>query len=84
MLPFSLVLGFERMDVEVEGEVEGSEGGWMRGESTADECLTYAWGDINGDGARFEVGQVRVYPAGSWDRDTRKDSRETALWMPWK
>jgi hypothetical protein len=42
VFPFSLALGFERVDDEVEGEAEGSEGGWMRGESTADECLTYA------------------------------------------
>lgn len=84
VFPFSSALGLERVDVEVEGKGEGSVGGRMRGESSADECLTYAWGDISGDGARFEVDQVRVYPAASWDGDTRKDSRETALWMPWK
>lgn len=46
-------------------EREGTAGGWMSGNSTADECFTYARGEINGEGARFGAGQERVYPAGS-------------------
>jgi len=46
-------------------EWEGTAGGWMSGNNTAEECFTYARGEINGEGARFEAGQERVYPAGS-------------------
>lgn len=42
------------------GLVRVLEGGWISGDSTAEECFMYARGEISGDGARFEIGQLRV------------------------
>lgn len=66
------------------GLVRVLEGGWISGDSTAEECFMYARGEISGDGARFEIGQLRVQPAISADGLTRKLSWHTAEWIEWK
>ena len=57
----------------------------MSGRRTAEEALMYAVGERSGEGARFEDGQERVKPDGSWvEGFTRKESWQTAVWMAWK
>ena len=70
------VVSFDGMEVE--------EGGWINGVRIAEECFIYACGEINGDGAKFETGQVSVKPASSDDGLTRKLSLHTASWIEWK
>ena len=49
----SAFVSFEGVDIEVGGA-------WINGASIVEECFMYARGEISGDGARFETGQVRV------------------------
>lgn len=69
--------------VSVVREVEAT--GLTRGSKTDVDAEMYFLGSRRGEGARFEDGHSKIYPAGSWRSGvTRKLRLHTAAWILWK